>query len=86
MLRIGISPDVDSVEECTNWLLRTQDPGGAWGYQGKDPGDMTRVAQTKISLSMLAAGLGSTMICGNMLGLLSPGKGVEGMRGAPSGA
>ena len=80
MLRIGISPNVDSVERCTNWLLRTQDIGGAWGYQGNDPGDMTRVAQTKISLSMLAAGLGSTMICGNMLGLLSPSKGFEEMR------
>jgi len=83
MLRVGIPPKVDSVERCANWLLRTQDPGGAWGYQGNDPGDMTRVGQIKTSLSMLAAGLGSTMICGNMLGLLTPGKGLREQEQAP---
>lgn len=30
------------------WLLRTQDPSGAWGYQGNDPGHYNRVAQTQI--------------------------------------
>ncbi len=75
--RSGITPDVQSVERCTNWLLRTQDPSGAWGYQGVDPGEMKRVEQSKISLSMHAAGLGSTMICGNILGLLKPGQGIQ---------
>jgi hypothetical protein len=70
LMRIGIPPDVDSVDRCTNWLLRTQDPSGVWGYQGKDPGDWTRVNQMETRLSMGVAGLGSLLICGNMLSLL----------------
>ena len=66
-------PKVEEIEACTNWLLRTQDPGGAWGYQGKDPGNFKLVAQAEVSPSMLAAGLGSTMIFGNVLGLTKPG-------------
>jgi hypothetical protein len=77
LLRIGMRPDVQQVEACTNWLLRTQDPSGTWGYKGKDPGDFSGTEQELTSACMLAAGLGSTLICGNMLGILSPG-------GAPS--
>lgn len=75
LMQIGMTPSVESVDRCTNWLLRTQDPSGKWGYQGNDPGEMKRVKQDgRNSLSMLAAGLGSTMICGNILGLLKPGQ------------
>jgi len=77
LMRIGQLPKVDSVDRCTNWLLRTQDPSGVWGYQGKDPGDWTRVSQSETRLSMGVAGLGSLLICGNMLGLLKPGEGVQ---------
>jgi len=73
LMRAGITPDVASVERCTNWLLRTQDPNGAWGYQGQDPDSFQLVQQRKTSVSMLAAGMGSTLICGKILGLLGPG-------------
>lgn len=72
LLQVGQAPPVEKVDACLNWLLRTQDPSGAWGYQGKDPGEFKPVEQRKVSLSMLAAGLGSTMIFGNVLGLTKP--------------
>jgi len=77
LLQIGMAPKVEAVEACANWLIRTQDPSGVWGYQGKDPGDFEPIQQKKTSLSMLAAGLGSTMIFGNVLGLTKPGGGTE---------
>jgi len=73
LIRAGITPNVASIERCTNWLLRTQDPDGAWGYQGQDPGSFQHVKQSKKSISMLAAGMGSTLICGQVLGLIGPG-------------
>ncbi|MCA9230539.1 MAG: hypothetical protein KDA57_07800 [Planctomycetales bacterium] len=69
LVQAGISPQVESVEKGLNWLLRTQDPTGVWGYQGKDSDGGALVDQTEKSLSMLAAGLGSTLILGNVLGL-----------------
>ncbi len=77
LLQIGMAPKVEKVEACANWLLRTQDPSGVWGYQGKDPQSFEPVVQKDTSVSMLAAGLGSTMIFGNVLGLTKPGAGVE---------
>ncbi len=75
LLQIGMAPPVAKVEACANWLLRTQDPSGAWGYQAKDPKSGELVDQKGVSASMLAAGLGSTMIFGNVLGLTQPGGG-----------
>ena len=75
LLQIGMAPKVENVEACTNWLLRTQDPSGVWGYQGTDPGNFELVEQHKTTVSMLAAGLGSTMIFGNVLGLTGTGGG-----------
>ena len=80
LMQVGAAPSVNSVEKGLNWLLRTQDPSGAWGYQGKDPGDFNLVKQSKQSLSMLAAGLGSTMIFANVLGHLKPGGAAEAER------
>ena len=42
--------------------MRTQDPSGAWGYQGNDPGSFKLVEQQEIRHSM-GAGLGSLYIC-----------------------
>ncbi len=72
LLQVGMAPKVERVEACANWLLRTQDPNGGWGYHGKDPGNFEPVKQSKTTASMLAAGLGSTMIFGNVLGLTKP--------------
>lgn len=60
----------ESIVKVTNWLLRTQDPSGAWGYQGKDPGSFKLVQQRRMRHSMAAAGLGSVLIGADMLGLI----------------
>lgn len=76
LMRIGTLPPVESVDACTNWLLRTQDPSGAWGYQGNLSPSFELVPQIDMSSSLLVAGLGSLMICGNMLGIVTPGEGT----------
>lgn len=73
LLNHGISPDADSVQRCLNWLMRTRDPSGMWGYQGIDPGNFNLVEQPdKPGLSMSAAGMSGTLILGNLIGLLQP--------------
>jgi HEAT repeats/Squalene-hopene cyclase C-terminal domain/Prenyltransferase and squalene oxidase repeat len=63
----GFRIDPDSLERVTDWLLRTQDPSGAWGYQGVVAGSSLRVAQSGTGPSMLAAGLSSILICNDLL-------------------
>jgi hypothetical protein len=65
--------------DVTNWLLRTQDPGGGWGYQGNDPGpgDFRRKPQTQIRHSLCAAALGCLYICHDVLGLSARGATAE---------
>lgn len=66
---VGLSvPDV-TWERVANWLVRTQDPSGAYGYQGNDPGNYTLVQQTEVRHSLAAAGLGSLYICSERLRL-----------------
>jgi hypothetical protein len=73
LLNHGISPDSDSVQRCLNWLMRTRDPSGVWGYQGIDPGNFNLVEQPdRPGLSMTAAGMSGTLILGNLVGLLQP--------------
>lgn len=60
----------DSLERVTNWLIRTQDPSGGWGYQGNDPGNYTRVPQSEVRLSLTTAALGSSLIAGKLLGVI----------------
>lgn len=60
-----------AIRKATNWLLRTQDPSGAWGYQGRDPGSFKRVNQEEVRHSLAAAGIGSLYICSGMLGFTS---------------
>jgi len=78
----GIAVPREAVERMANWLIRTQDPSGAWGYQGNDPGTYRRrVEQEPIRPSLAAAGLGSTYICAHMLGLKAerPDRTIEGL-------
>jgi hypothetical protein len=85
MMNHGISPDARSVQECLKWLLRTQDPAGTWGYQGEDPGSYALVKQVdRPGRSMGAAGMGSTLILGNVVGLLQAPKHAN-ASGSPSG-
>jgi hypothetical protein len=63
----GYAVDADSLESVADWLLRTQDPGGCWGYQGKIGTTADLVPQSEQSCSMLAAGLGSILICAELM-------------------
>jgi hypothetical protein len=65
----GIAVPQEVSEKVCNWLIRTQDPSGGWGYQGTDPNSYQRVKQTQIRPSLAAAGLGSAYICAHTLGL-----------------
>jgi len=69
--RQGIEIPIERRERLLDWLIRTQTPKGNWGYQGKDPGNYTRVAQTKETMACAAAGLGSSYICAELLGFVN---------------
>ncbi len=68
---VGINTPVEPWEQVCNWLLRTQDPSGAFGYQGIDQGGYSRTAQREVRHSMAAAGLGSLYVCQDHLGISS---------------
>lgn len=63
----GLNVPSQSVRYLMDYLLRTQDPSGAWGYQGVDPGTFTRVPQNEIRFSLVAAGLGSLYVTMDLL-------------------
>jgi hypothetical protein len=67
--RAGLKVAPESIVRVCNWLMRTQDPSGSWGYQGVDPGDFRLVEQNSVSLSLSTAGLGSMLVCADLLGL-----------------
>lgn len=69
--KAGIPVDATMVNKVTRWLIRTQDPNGWWGYQGKDPKNYERVSQPASGkrMSMHVAGLGAAYICADMLGI-----------------
>jgi hypothetical protein len=58
---------VDRMEGVMGWLMRTQDPGGGYGYQGVDPGGAGQVAQNGVTPTLSAAGAGSAYIMADML-------------------
>ena len=68
----GFRVPLATIEGVTVWLLKTQDPSGAFGYQGTVSSSFTPVKQTGVKHSMAAAGLGSTYICADLLGLIEP--------------
>lgn len=78
--RYGANVPQQSVENVCEWLLRVQDPSGAWGYQGVDPGpgNYTRVPQRgavgPVTHSLAAAGLGSVCVCADLLGMRDKGR------------
>lgn len=66
--RNGFRLDPASVESIADWLMRTQDPNGCWGYQGEvAPQNGPLIAQNETGCSMLAAGLGSAYVCADLL-------------------
>jgi len=64
----GVPIPLDVMERTCNWLLRTQDPNGGWGYQGNDGGNNNRIQQSDVTQSIAAAGLGSVYVCADLLG------------------
>jgi hypothetical protein len=65
--KAGVEVDEQVWISATNWLLRTQDPSGAWGYQGVDPGSFTPVEQSEKRRSMTEAAMASLYLCGEHL-------------------
>lgn len=55
------------IEAVVQYLLATQDPSGGWGYQGV-LGTSTLVKQESVTTSLTTAGLGATLIGGDILG------------------
>lgn len=68
--RHNIPGSLEAWESVTNWLLRTQDPSGAWSYQGVDPESFERIEQPEVRPSMGVAGLASLYFCATHLQLL----------------
>jgi hypothetical protein len=69
--RAGFDVPSSAVLNVCQWLVRTQDPGGGFGYKPHDPGSDNphRVDQKEIRESVSIAGLGSLYICSTLLGL-----------------
>jgi hypothetical protein len=65
----GIDVPNAAIEKVCSYLLRTQDPSGAWGYQGVDPGNYQRTVQSEVRPSLAAAGLGALYISSDLLGI-----------------
>jgi hypothetical protein len=60
----------DSIEKAANWLLRTQDPSGAFGYQGAVSPIDALVKQGDIRPAMVVGGVGSVYMCADLLELV----------------
>ncbi|MBL9092138.1 MAG: HEAT repeat domain-containing protein [Planctomycetaceae bacterium] len=50
------------------WLMRVQDVGGGWPYQGQFPQDHKKIAQADVRRSMTEAALASLHLCGSHYG------------------
>jgi len=72
--RAGYGLSVDSIVRACNWLIRTQDPSGGWGYQGNDPGNYELQAQSMVTPSLTVAGLGSLYISADLLQMGTPNR------------
>ncbi len=67
--RAGFDVPIDMVEKVAVWLMKTQDPEGGFGYQANVSPSFEPIKQWGVRHSMVAAGLGSTYICTDLLGL-----------------
>jgi hypothetical protein len=82
--RRGFGVDGKSLEQVADWLMKTQDPDGCWGYQGKVTESSMLTEQIEKNCSMLAAGLGSVYICADLLGASPVTSGSPGANPLPS--
>lgn len=65
----GIPLPPGMVQRVTMWLLKTQDPSGGFGYQGKVSATFHPIPQVGVRHSMSAAGLGSLYVCADLGGI-----------------
>lgn len=66
----GIKIDYKGVPRTISWLMRVQDPGGGWPYQGQDPGAAgRRIKQSQVTASMGVAGGSAALIGADVLRL-----------------
>jgi hypothetical protein len=64
----GAKVPQEAIEKVCAFLIRNQDPGGGWSYNGFEAnGGPTSATYVKHSLS--AAGLGSVCVCADLLGI-----------------
>ena len=68
-VRAGIPVPGNVISAAAAWFVRTQDPSGAWGYQGNLSPDWTPVRQTDIRHSVSTAALASLYIIWDLAGL-----------------
>lgn len=73
----GVPISTSSIDGVARWLINTQDPSGAWGYQGNVGSPENLVEQTEITCSMVSAAMGSLLICADLVGILQPGAATE---------
>ncbi len=73
----GISINTASIDGIARWLINTQDPSGAWGYQGAVGAPDKLVEQTEITCSTVSAAMGSLLICADLVGILKPGAAAD---------
>lgn len=71
-----------AVSKLIDYVIRVQDPSGAWGYQGKDPGNYMRIPQTQVRPSLTAAGIGTLYVLSDFLGMSKEGE-VKTIAGKP---
>jgi hypothetical protein len=67
--RAGMEVPADRVNAVLAWLLKTQDPSGGFGYQGRIADSYQPTKQKDVRHSLTAAALGSIYMCADMLGI-----------------
>lgn len=79
--------DAEAVRQMAHWLVRVQDPSGGWSYKGEEGAMDKRVKQNsaEITLSINSAAMGSSLIAGDLFGLLQPGGMEEDTEPLPTG-
>ncbi len=64
----GFSVPTESMDRVAVWLLKTQDPGGGWGYQGVVAPGPELVPQNTVRHGLSTAGLGSVYLLSSLYG------------------
>ena len=70
MDQAGMDVPKSPMDRAVQWLLRTQDPSGRWGYKGVDSGRVGNLVQQdgRQTFSLTTAGAGSVLIGGDFFG------------------